>query len=359
MTNLNNFLIHKSKEDRILWLGCYLQAITTCHQQKQRASLEIEVGDSSDEAIKINVTDTSSLADENACIANLVDCLAKLYPRYDYYLNKVWDNYSPDYKRPSLKKIEQAVYKYRKIKKKSLNKCFIDNELFEISKCWDHFIVKQRELCNSSLDDLLGNLDNAINKGKILKDCKTTTVSIYKMTDGRKVIIKRYNSKGTFYSLTRSLIESRARACWHGALLLDQMGIDTPKNLAMIEKRVGPWIKNSYLITEYIEGKTLSSIFSEDSDKSEWLSIVHQITDILLTFPRVKVAHGDFKSTNFIVGNNKTFMVDLDSINSFTLSGIFKKSYLRDINRFEHNWAHSPSARNAFLPSIKKVRDLL
>lgn len=84
--------------------------------------------------------------------------------------------------------------------------------------------------------------------------------------------------------------------------------------------------------------------------------MARQLEDILLTYPRVRVAHGDFKSTNFIVGDDQPVTIDLDSIRSFRLARLFRDTYLRDLERFQRNWGHSPSATALFTPMIEQIR---
>ncbi|WP_263081130.1 hypothetical protein [Endozoicomonas sp. Mp262] len=356
MISLNEFLIHKTDEERCQWLNSYLKEVTKLHQNRQAATLEITVTSTSEYTLEIASLPNSSLTDNKWCIANLIDCLTRLYPRYDRYLSQLWhpDSFIKDY--PPLKTIEKRVYKKRKAREKNLKHCFENNTHFQVSKSWNHYQVIQKAFDGPELTRLLQAPDQAIAEGEILKDCKATTVSLYKMANGQKVIIKRYNSKGTAYSLTRSLIDSRARVCWQGALLLDQIGISTPKNLAMLEVRQGPWIKTSYLITEFKEGETLSDLYREEHEQSSWPTIARQVEDILLTYPRVRVAHGDFKATNFIIDKNQPIMIDLDSFRSCSFFKIFKDTYFRDLDRFERNWVRCPSAMKLFTPIIQNAR---
>ena len=358
MININEFLVDKSDAERTRILAYYLKALAALHASKQFGSIKLSE-DSNTDKISVIPTSTELLVNQDDYTGNLVNCLSQLYPRYDRYLSFIWDSYQFNDRapvRPGI--IEKSIYKQRKKQEKALNVCFKNSKHYKVEKDWHHFQVIQKKHDSKDLRELLANPDKAIAQGFIFKDCPATTVSLFTMANGKKIIIKRYNSKGTFYSLTRSLISSRARVCWKGALLLKQLGIQTPDNLAILEHRTGPWIKTSYLITEFKEGELFVDYFNKSEDQSQWKLIARQVEDILFTFPTVRVAHGDFKSTNFILSNNKVLLIDLDSMKSHLSKSIFEGTYQRDIDRFERNWQEAPNAQKLFASIIKHIRSL-
>ncbi|WP_330927221.1 hypothetical protein [Candidatus Sororendozoicomonas aggregata] len=284
-----------------------------------------------------------------------VSTLAALYPRYDRYLPDIFNAIKAlDYS-----SLKAQVYKRRRSQYKSLKTCFKNNRQFEVSQSWSQFQIVNRSKDSVALRELLLSIDSAIEQGELLKSCKATTVSLYTMGNGQRVIIKRYNPKSTLHSLKRSLILSRARVCWQGALHLAAMGIATPENLAMLEKRQGKWIHYSYVVTEHSEGKTLGSYCSEENNCTIRGNVYRELEDIFVTFPQVLIAHGDFKSTNFIVENSRVLMIDLDSMKTHRSHCIFRGTYLRDIDRFERNWGNAPEAERLFRPLINDIRRLL
>ena len=352
MTTINDILASQNDTERTATLSHYLSGVAKLHKKGNQASINIKYHGSD-----IGAFDVIAETSHKTQLDNLTDCLTQLYPRYDRYLPTAFSGYNTNSThQPDLRTIEKQVYKKRKHREKALKTCFETNATFQTDKSWHRFQVINKQYDSSALQQLLANPDEAIAKGKFYKDCAATTVSLYTMADGKKVIIKRYNSKGTLYSLTRSLISSRARVCWKGALLLKQIGINTPDNLAMLECRTGPWIKTSYLITEFVEGTTLAEAFIEGADQSQWGTTAREVGDILHSFPPVQVAHGDFKSRNFIVANDTVLMIDLDSMKSHTLSTIFNSTYQRDVDRFERNWQTDPSAKTLFAPLISALR---
>ncbi|MDP0589575.1 MAG: hypothetical protein QS748_10455 [Candidatus Endonucleobacter bathymodioli] len=356
MTTINDFLCFQSGKKRIDSLSAYLKEVAGIHQSQQLASINIKYKPSQGNNITVCPAIGIPVCSDDYS-DNMVDCLSRLYPRYDRYLALTWHHYKVNkHKLPSLQVIEKAIYKKRKCREKNIDICFKNTDLFSIEKSRKHFQLIRNKYDSSELRMILSDPDQAIAGGELIKDCAATTVSIFTLSSTHKVIIKRYNSKGILYSLIRSLIPSRARVCWCGELLFQQIGIKTPENLAMLEVRKYRWIKKSYLITEYIQGQCLSTFFSDDENKEQWSFITQQIEDILFSFPSVNIVHGDFKSTNFIISESGPVMIDLDSVKSFFLRSTFKNSYRKDLDRFEENWVNTPSAIHIFQSTINNIR---
>ncbi|MDB2384500.1 hypothetical protein N9V90_01510 [Endozoicomonas sp.] len=351
MTTINDILDPLPDKGRTQVLGVYLSGIASLHRAGHRASIKIKQKPRNNEAVDVVASD-SNVSSE---VDNLIECLAELFPRYDRYLPSVFQLYS---RQLPLKSIEKKIYKKRKSEEKLLNACFETNDRFKVEENWNRFQVIDIKYDSAALQQLLSSPDEAIASGTLYKDCAATTVSLYTMTNGKKVIIKRYNSKGIFYSLTRSLISSRVRECWKGALLLDQISVNTPANLAMIECRTGPWIKTSYLVTEFVEGHSFIDIFEGD-DQSQWREVARQVEDIFFSFRARRISHGDCKSLNFLVSNNSVFVIDLDSIQSHSSSLLFRRALQQDITRFERNWLVAPAAAQLFSPLIQSIRNSL
>ena len=90
-----------------------------------------------------------------------------------------------------------------------------------------------------NLDEITTGLDEAMSRGQVLKDGRTSFVSRVTL-GGIEVVIKRYNHKGLLHSLRHTLKGSRAKRCWLNANRLLLLGIPTPRPLAYIDERRGP-----------------------------------------------------------------------------------------------------------------------
>ncbi|WP_252178058.1 hypothetical protein [Endozoicomonas sp. 4G] len=358
--NINEFLLDKTDNERINWLCGFLNALIKIHSYHNFDSLLVRIVDYKQYLLEPyqEVADSRKKKHEATDIS---EHLFRLYPRYDRYLPEAWNKSLITQKKHCIdfNKCKKNIFHLRKAREKSLHRCIENNETFSTNKSWSHFQVIRKGKYQDILESLLKEPNQLMHRSELIGHCAATTISLMTLPDGKKVVVKRYNSKSKLYSLTRSIIDSRAKVCWKGAELLNWLGIKSPVPLAMLEQRSGPWIHTSYLITEFIPGVTLSEYFEEQPKNEYWSSVRREVEDFLLTFPEVLVAHGDFKSTNFMVENHKTLMIDLDSMKSFRFKKLFIRSYLRDIDRFERNWVNSDQAKPFFQPIIDKVRNTL
>ncbi|UYM17977.1 lipopolysaccharide kinase InaA family protein [Endozoicomonas euniceicola] len=233
----------------------------------------------------------------------------------------------------------------------------------DFKKEWKKLEVKKKQKQCCHLDKLLGNPDLYIQLGKKLKDDIATTAAIVEVNisnNKKKFFIKRYNSKGHLYSIVRSIIPSRAENAWHAANILKYYGIATPEPLALIEDRIGPIKKSSYIVHEYIESVHAMNFFAEGSlPNSKWQPAADDVEKILYTLQRALLSHGDLKGQNFIITSDQVMLVDLDSFRSHTHNFFYSRLNKKDLNRFEKNWMNEDYAKSLFKPILNKLRSNL
>ncbi|WP_422135765.1 lipopolysaccharide kinase InaA family protein [Endozoicomonas sp. ALD040] len=249
----------------------------------------------------------------------------------------------------------KEIQRIRKQKELKLEECLKPRRGFSYQKSWFQLaITDQRDEC-PELSNLLADPDPFIRQGHIIKTGKATTVAV--VTFGKKqYFIKRYNSKGFLYSLTRSLIPSRAAVTWHAAQLLESIGIPTARPVAILEKRWGPFKQTSYVIHEYVESIHAMKYFAEGAEpQPEWPAVAQEIDDILYTLKRSLIIHGDLKGQNFIIQNHQPLLIDLDSLTSYPCSSTYFRQYPKDLARFARNWKDEPQARTFFTPVINQL----
>ncbi|WP_062263213.1 lipopolysaccharide kinase InaA family protein [Endozoicomonas arenosclerae] len=246
----------------------------------------------------------------------------------------------------------QSIRKKRELK---LEECLKSRTGFSYQKSWNQLtITDQRDEC-PELSNLMTDPDTYIQQGHIIKSGKATTVAI--VTSGQKqYFIKRYNPKGFFYGLTRSLIPSRAAVTWHAAQLLESIGVPTARPVALLEKRWGPFKQDSYVIHEYLESIHAMKYFAEGAEpEPEWSTVAKAIDDILFTLKRSLIIHGDLKGQNFIIHQHQPLLIDLDSLCSYQSPSAFNKQYPKDLARFARNWKEEPLASAYFTPVINDL----
>lgn len=210
---------------------------------------------------------------------------------------------------------------------------------FYLKQRFNQFYICNKQDLTPALQKMLENPD-AFFYEKILKEDKTftTTVALIHI-DGKPLVIKRYNIKGFFHALKRAIQPSRAARCWYHAHLLRSLDINTPRPIAMIEKRFGPLRRQAYFITEYIDGIDGDTIFrdpTQDSIKTQ--TYADNIIKSIKQLHENLISHGDLKATNFIYQGVEPYFIDLDATRQHASYSKGKRKFARDRRLFLLNW---------------------
>ena len=286
---------------------------------------------------------------------SVIDHIASLHPRYD---RQVFDALGKSQLRSEVSlspgELSKKIFSYRKALERKLLKEIKNNTL--ISECKKIKMSVSNSRYRSEVIEILENIDQVLSFSQSLGHGKITKIYKHKLKCGKLVIIKQYKSSSFFYRLSRSFVESRAMISWRAAHLFKLFGIPTAVPLGMSEERHGPFLNASYYISEFIDGQIMADFYEEGQPQELWETVSEQIEDILVTFPKVFMTHGDFKATNFIIKNNHPVLIDLDSVTLYRNKHLFKSSYSRHIDRFEQNWKVRPTAEKHFKPFIARIR---
>ena len=134
--------------------------------------------------------------------------------------------------------------------------------------------------------------------------------------------------------MRHTIKRSRARNGWLHAHRLSMLDIATAKPLAYIEKRKGPLIWKSYLITEYVEGPNLFNFLRDNSATQQQRSKVTQhIAELFEKLQKNRITHGDLKHSNILVTNQALVLTDLDSMKVHKCSCTWKLAGDKDARR--------------------------
>lgn len=148
---------------------------------------------------------------------------------------------------------------------------------------------------------------------------------------GKEYVLKHYHHRNLFNALRTT----RAMNSWHYARKLSQHNISTPKPLALIEKKWGPFKIEAFFITEAIEGEwCYHTMRSTQLDNQQKKSISNKIKVLLDSLKSINIVHGDMKASNIIISHNQPYLIDLDAMRK-------KRPILdrkKDYNRFMKNW---------------------
>ncbi|MBW1746795.1 MAG: hypothetical protein JRJ25_11240 [Deltaproteobacteria bacterium] len=87
---------------------------------------------------------------------------------------------------------------------------------------------------------MIADPDSVIDSSRLLKEGNSSTVALAEV-NGKLLVIKRYNIKNFIHALKRYLRNTRAWTSWRNAHRLELLGIPTPKPIAFLERRWGPF----------------------------------------------------------------------------------------------------------------------
>ncbi|MBO9495001.1 hypothetical protein J7438_13025 [Thalassotalea sp. G20_0] len=287
---------------------------------------------------------------QSAALDNLAFFLSVLFPRFDHLSLQCLPAYQSIHPLDGIDEqcLAQAIRKRRKWRERYLEKVFRTCTDFVAESGFRKFQVIDRVELSEALTTFLASPDRFINAGHVLKRGSTNTVSIVTLDDGKKVFVKRYKStKGWLHQFFRGFRKSRARNAWYAAhYLLRLLGIDTPKPLALLEHRFGPFVTCSYLVTEYVEAEDALHYFNSLTEITpEAEKRAQALIEILSTLKEGLVFHGDMKATNFMLTDHRLLVIDLDQTVILNSEEKSEKLLNKDRERFNRNWpVHSIAA---------------
>ena len=197
---------------------------------------------------------------------------------------------------------------------------------------------------------LLLNLDREISHGsfQVFKNDRTTTVGSTSR-DGRKLLLKRYNTKNAWHAVRRTVRRSRAENCFLMARLLRELHVNTPAPIALVEHRLGPLKGRSWFISEFVEGPLCLDYVLHHASPSEARAIALRIQAMFRELSKQRITHGDMKATNIILRNNSApWLIDLDAMRQHRHQRSFEVARARDKERFRKNWRGDPERLHWF-----------
>jgi tRNA A-37 threonylcarbamoyl transferase component Bud32 len=188
------------------------------------------------------------------------------------------------------------------------------------------------------LAPLLSSLDEAIFRGKLLKDGRTSTVAQVEQ-NGHSLVIKRYNLKNLRHALSRFWRPSRAWHSWREGHRLRFLGIHSPAPLALIEERVGPLRGRAFLVNAYCPGIDLLQLLSPDQEPGG--DVAQAILSLFRKMHGLLISHGDLKATNLLWHDGHVFVIDLDAVEQHRSPSRHARAWRRDRARLLRNWPAS------------------
>lgn len=223
---------------------------------------------------------------------------------------------------------------------------------FTYSRCY------QSQYDSASLQAVLQDPDRMMAEYAVerYKDDDTDTSSVARVQyEGLDLVIKRYNLKHLAHRLKRGILKTKARVSWDNALLLQQLAIPSLLPVACIEKRWGPWKRESYLITEYQEGMLAHQYFAEDSPFSDhFQQAIHNVSTLVKRLKQARIAHDDFQLLNILMVDDRPVLLDLDHMHCYgPAQNAFAKAHQKDLDRLFKDLHHTPVIHRMFKAALQ------
>lgn len=138
----------------------------------------------------------------------------------------------------------------------------------------------------------------------VLKRATRSVLTVQRDAGGTPVCVKEYCRVGWVRALAQGLCGTRAAWSWRAAHGLQVRGFDTPLPLALIERGRGPLVRESFLLTRYLEGADELNDFVQGlcrEDPGARRAFLRQLAATLRAMHERGIYHADLKSNNILV----------------------------------------------------------
>jgi len=284
---------------------------------------------------------------------NLALFLAQFNHNFDHLFSTVFQAYTA--KRSWIsdsglfnRLLKEAASQRKNGNKKYLHKIFRECTAFVCHKSWNSYMVCNRNFYYGEMEKITADPDSVIDSSRLLKNGNSSTVALVEV-NGKLLVIKRYNIKNFMHALKRCPRNTRAWSSWRNAHSLESLAIPTPKPIAFLEKRWGPFRSTSYYISEYIDGTDLYSLITSGRSKGINIKVLSiRFGKILKSLYDACMSHGDFKATNFIIAGEKLYVIDIEGMRKHICRWSLRRALKRDCRRFMKNWKDIPEVAKIF-----------
>lgn len=272
---------------------------------------------------------------------------------FEYYAkSRGWLLKKQDYKELffSIQKYNRKRWKKfdAKIKRSSTDFCRIKtNRLLTIYL--RHYDSKPFQIFLNDPDAIFNNVSTPI-----LKNGRSSTVIKTKIDD-HTLVVKRYNIKNKKHFLKRMFRATRAFKTWRLSQKLNFFEVTTAKPIAFIEKRWFFLRRQSYFVTEFIEGPHALDFFKSHHHNEALTNLLaDRIIVVLKNLAKLEMTHGDLKLTNILIQNLHPVLIDLDGAKEHVTLASLRAAWKNEIKRLMKNFEKLPLVGNQFKMLFEK-----
>jgi tRNA A-37 threonylcarbamoyl transferase component Bud32 len=197
----------------------------------------------------------------------------------------------------------------RRIKSRS-KRCIVNSTTFEVYKSLQEQYFGRRDFGRQASSKVMEEhaLQMQCNQTYILKQSENSVITTHGENSdlSRAVCVKHYFYRGFKYVLKSTVIKSRALKSWIAGYGLLVRGISTPLPLALAEKKFGPFIYESFLITEWLpDARELNDyiafLHKQVVSTDDKIKFIQSLAATIRNLHGKGIYHADLKSTNILV----------------------------------------------------------
>ena len=198
----------------------------------------------------------------------------------------------------------------RRIKSRS-KRCIVNSTTFEVYKGLYEQYFGRRDFGRLASSKVIEAHAHQMERSQtgIIKQSENSIITTHgKNSDLRRAVcVKHYFYRGLKYVLKSMAIKSRALKSWIAGNGLLVRGISTPLPLALAEKKFGPFIYESFLITEWLpDARELNDYIRLCTSAGLILLVtkykfIQSLAATIRNLHEKGIYHADLKSTNILV----------------------------------------------------------
>jgi (heptosyl)LPS beta-1,4-glucosyltransferase len=223
---------------------------------------------------------------------------------------------------------------------------------FDRHMCWD------ADMPRALVDRIWQEPHALLSDGTKLQVKPRCTVVRFEYGD-ETFVWKHHNWGSIRRTVQRSLSRSTARKTWADGVFLSDGGVPTPRPRAFVERRLGPFNRSSYVLTDYVPGTSLYRYMRfEKPSRAIVLNLAKQVAAIWQQLDELRVWHNDFKTENLLVDpHGKVWLIDLERTRRYSNVDNMRRRQMRDVSDLLHprNWRSDPQAAEVFRQEILKT----
>jgi hypothetical protein len=233
-----------------------------------------------------------------------------------------------------------------------LNDC---DGLLRTRRRFDRFVAWDGSLPADLVDRMWDDPHALLADGAKLQDKLRSTITRIEHPAGR--FTWKYHNWGTLLrTAKKSLSDSPAKKSWRDSQFLLAAGVPTPQVRAYVERRIGPFNRSSYLLTDYVAGTSLYRLMRFEQPSADFIAhLADQVAVIWQRLDDAGIWHNDFKTENLLVDpQGKIWLIDLERMRRFRDRGKLRRRQKKDVGDLLHprNWRSNPAAAEAFRRAI-------